>query len=77
MEVAYKTVWAWEKRLRAQGPNSWREAKHPGGPRKINEKQRKRLREILLEGALSQGYATDLWTLKRVAEVIEKEYGEE
>ena len=75
--MAYKTVWAWEKRLRSQGPHSWREAKHPGGPRKINEKQRKRLREILLEGALSHGYATDLWTLKRVAEVIEKEFGEE
>ena len=75
--MAYKTVWAWEKRLRAQGPNSWREAKHPGGPRKINEKQRKRLREILLEGALAHGYATDLWTLKRVAEVIQKEFGEE
>ncbi len=77
LDVAYKTVWAWENRQRTQGPNSWREAPHPGGPRKLNEKQHKRLREILLEGALAHGYATDLWTLKRVAEVIEKEFGEE
>ena len=77
MEVAYKTVWQWEKRRLAQGPNSWREAKHVGGPRKINEKQRKRLKEILVEGALARGYRTDLWTLKRVAEVIEQEFGEE
>jgi transposase len=27
----------------------------------------------LLEGALKSGYATELWTLKRVAEVIERE----
>ncbi|MCI4322503.1 MAG: IS630 family transposase [Thermoplasmata archaeon] len=77
LEVAYKTVWAWEKRQRTQGPRSWREANHPGGPRKIDEKQRKRLREILLEGALAHGYPTDLWTLKRVAEVIATEFGEQ
>ena len=75
--MAYKTVWAWEKRLRSQGPHSWRVAKHPGGPRKIDAQQRKRLRENLIEGALAYGYATDLWTLKRVVEVIEKEFGEE
>ena len=75
--MAYKTVWAWEKRLRSQGRHSWREAKHPGGPRKIDAQQRKRLRELLLKGALAHGYATDLWTLKRVAEVIEKAFGEE
>src|SRR5579864_8254387 len=28
--------------------------------------------EVLLKGALANGYSTDLWTLKRVAEVIER-----
>ena len=49
----------------------------PGRPPKLSGKQTRRLREILLEGALLYVYATDLWTVKRVAEVIEKEYGEE
>ena len=75
--MAYKTVWGWEKRLRSQGPHSWREAKHPGGPRNVDEKQLKRLREILREGALAPGFATDLWTLKRAAEVTEKDLREE
>lgn len=30
-----------------------------------------------MEGAFSYGYATDLWTLKRVAQVIEKGFGKE
>jgi transposase len=71
------TVWRWEQRIEKLGPHSWKDRKIPGGPRKLNEKKAKRLREILLEGALAHGYATDLWTLKRVAEIIEKECGEE
>ena len=33
------------------------------------------LGEILSRGALSFGYDTDLWTLPRVARVLEKEWG--
>ena len=55
LDVAYKTVWVWEKHLRSQGPHSWREAKQPRGPRKIDAQQRKRPRELLLQGALAQG----------------------
>ena len=54
------TVWRWEQRMEKEGPHAWSDRKIPGGPRKINGKQRKRLREILLEGALAHGYATDL-----------------
>lgn len=77
LDVSYTTVWAWEKRQRSEGPNSWREARHPGRHRKLTEEQRKRLRKILLEGAQAHGYATDLWTLQRVAEVVEQEFGAE
>jgi transposase len=59
------------------GPNSWKEAKHPGPERKLTAAERKRLQKMLLEGAAAHGYATDLWTLKRMAEVIEKEFGVE
>ena len=33
-----------------------------------------RLEAILLAGAPSQGYETDLWTLKRIAQVIRREF---
>ena len=75
--VSYKTVWMWEKRRRSQGPQSWREAPHPGRQRKLTQEQHERLRKILLEGARAHGYETDLWTLKRVTEVVAQEFGEE
>ena len=69
------TVWHWEQRMERLGPRSWSDRKIPGGPRRLSERQRKRLRELLLEGALAHGYVTELWTLKRVADVIAKEFG--
>jgi transposase len=77
LNVSYTAVRNWERRQRDQGPNGWREARHPGPARKLTVEQHRRLRRILLEGAQAHGYATDLWTLKRVAEVVEKEFGEE
>lgn len=35
----------------------------------------RRLEAILLEGASAQGDETDLWTLKRIAQVIQREFG--
>lgn len=75
--VSWWSVHQWDRRRLARGPNSWREAKHSGRPRKLTEAQRKRLQKILLEGAQAHGYATDLWTLQRVAEVVAQEFGEE
>jgi transposase len=75
--VAWVTVAQWEKRRLAEGPNSWRERKHPGPARRLTAEQRKKLQKILLEGARAHGYETDLWTLKRMAQVIEDEFGVE
>lgn len=76
LEVSWVTVNNWRKRLLSQGPGSWREKKHPGPTRRLTERQRKKLLDILLKGAQSRGYETDLWTLKRTAQVIEEEFGE-
>lgn len=46
------------------------------GARRRNCRPRiKRLTTLLLDGATAQGYATELWTLARVAQVIEREFG--
>ncbi|MHB1435724.1 MAG: IS630 family transposase, partial [Thermoplasmata archaeon] len=51
--------------------------RHPGRVRKLTAEQRKKLQKLLLEGARAHGYETDLWTLKRMAELIESEFGVE
>jgi transposase len=75
LDVAWRTVWDWDRRRKAEGPYSWREHRHPGPSRRLSAKQRERLVVTLKRGARAYGYPTELWTLKRVAEVIRKEYG--
>jgi transposase len=46
-----------------------------GRPAQLNVEQYQELREVLLKGAQSSGFGTDLWTLKRVRQTIEKRFG--
>jgi len=57
----------------------WRESKEPrkkkatrlpGRPRKLSEKQLKRLEKALDKGAYAFGYAGNYWTLDRISQVI-------
>jgi transposase len=47
----------------------------PGRPPKLTSKDTRRLVTVLLKGAMARGYRTDLWTTRRIADVIEKEFG--
>ena len=47
----------------------------PGRPRKLTERERERLPRILLQGAKACGFPNELWTLKRIAAVIRREFG--
>lgn len=46
----------------------------PGRPSKLNARARSKLQRHLLKGARAFGYATDLWTCPRVAELIRHEF---
>ena len=47
----------------------------PGRPRKLSKPKCSRLLELLLKGAMAYGYPNELWTLKRIARVILREFG--
>jgi transposase len=47
----------------------------PGRPPKLKKRQRQRLVKLLLQGAMAQGYRTEIWTTARVAAVIRKTFG--
>ena len=42
--------------------------------RRLSASQAQRLREILLAGPLAAGFSNDLWTCRRVAEVVRREF---
>ena len=47
----------------------------PGRTPGLSQKQKNRLVKLLLKGASRHSYPTELWTLQRVAEVIDSHFG--
>jgi transposase len=45
--------------------------KHTGRPPQMTEKQKTKLVEMILKGALYYGFETDIWTSERIAKLIQ------
>jgi transposase len=48
---------------------------HPGRARFLSEEQEHELGRLLLEGAIAHGWPNNLWTSRRVKQLIEKKFG--
>ncbi len=72
LQVDRRTVYNW--RLRKEKEIDWKRRKQKGATSRLSEKQKEKLKKIIDDGATACGYPTEVWTLKRIAEVIEKEY---
>lgn len=70
-----QTVYRWLDVLREDGIAGLREMSKGGRPALMSTEQMSELREALLSGPIASGYATELWTLKRVRLLIEKRFG--
>lgn len=68
-------VTQWRKAYEQHGDGGLRAKPHPGRPPKLSAKQRQQLARLLAKGARKHGYATELWTLKRVGDLIRKQFG--
>jgi transposase len=69
------SVTRWRQAYEEQGGSALKAKPHPGKPARLTASQRKRLATLLKRGACRNGYATELWTLRRVAELIERHFG--
>ncbi len=47
---------------------------HPGGERRLSDKQHRQLERLLRQGAKANGWSNDLWTASRVKEVVERHF---
>jgi len=65
----------WKKAYRRGGARALRAKVHLGPAPKLTTQQRRRLERLLLKGPPWHGYSTQLWTLRRVAEVIAGHFG--
>jgi transposase len=68
-------VTRWRQSYDAGGQEAMNAKPHPGGASRLTAGQRKRLVRMLLQGPGKHGYATGLWTLSRVAELIAVTFG--
>ena len=73
--VAAGSVTRWQQARRRKGRQALQAKPHPGRPRKLSLRDRRRLVKLLLQGPRAHGYTTELWTLRRVGQVIEKHFG--
>jgi transposase len=74
LDVTHAAVSQWVKSHRRGGDEALRAKPRPGAPPKLTARQLARLEKHLLRGPTRYGYTTELWTLRRVGEVIEKHF---
>jgi transposase len=73
LEVSRQTASSWAKKL-AEDPQAWR--RRPlGRPAGLDASQKQQLGKALLAGAVANDFATELWTLARVAKLIKRQFG--
>jgi transposase len=69
------SVGRWAKAARTGGSAALAARPAPGRPPKLTAAQRQQLAGMLGKGPRHFGYATELWTLSRIAEVILMRFG--
>jgi transposase len=72
--VSRATVSDWAKVVKSQGLKGLKRKKAKGVEAKLSKEQKQRLKKILDQGALRQGFSTDRWTLERIRQVIQEKF---
>jgi len=71
--VTRTTVSTWNEQLESGGLEALKRRPR-GRPSGLDAQQKSELVRLLKEGALAQGFATELWTLRRVGQLIEERF---
>jgi transposase len=73
--VCHQTVSDWYELYRKGGRDALRAAGRAGRLPRLDQAQLEAIETELVKGAKAHGYPNDLWSLKRVAEMIERVTG--
>jgi transposase len=74
LNVSPSSVRRWKRIVQRDGLDGLRTKPAAGRPPKLSKRQRKTLVRILVKGAQAAGFPSDLWTGKRVAQVIRQKF---
>jgi transposase len=73
--VARQTVYTWKTLLDEGGIDALRAMPGRGRPARLDDEQLQALGRTLLQSPTEHGFGTELWTLKRIGALIERQYG--
>jgi transposase len=71
VHASVSSVFRWWEAYQRTGPRGLASKSTPGRPPELSPREKQRL----VRGPLRAGYTTDLWTLPRVAKLIQQEFG--
>jgi transposase len=75
LRVSRVSAMRWYHAWKRRGQRGLAVAQRLGRPTMLSAKQLVKIEKVLVRGPGSYGHATDLWTLPRIAEVIEQTTG--
>lgn len=73
--VARQTVYTWKALLDEGGIDALRAMPGRGRPARLDDEQLQALGRTLLQSPTEHGFGTELWTLKRIGVLVERQYG--
>lgn len=73
--AGHSSVKKWKAALAQGGKEALAAKPPPVKSSKLDDSQKSQLVEILVCGPLASGFRTDLWTCRRVAEVVQQRFG--
>ena len=74
-KVTPRAVSYWLSAYRKNGEEGLNPKPNEGRESFLTDKQKERLRNMILEGASAHGFPSDLWSCPRVASLIEEKFG--
>jgi transposase len=75
VQASVGSVSPWRECWRTGGEAAWAPKPVPGRPRQWSDQPCVRLTQLLLQGARAHGFANELWTLRRIAALIQVHFG--
>ncbi len=70
--VSHQTVSDWHRLWNVGGKQALKRTGGPGRPRKVTDADLVKVEQALEQGPKANGFPTDLWTVARIAEAIER-----
>lgn len=64
----------WKKALKRRGPEGLTAKPHPGPKPRLSVRDKRRLLSLLKKGSVAAGYPNDLWTCRRIADLIGRSF---